>query len=133
MSANLSFVAAPGASQKKKKNCRKGYLHKTQSIILTRGKFPPFCRLAGSCWTRSSIRYSENTATQNMAPPHTVTCFLSFILLCLLSGISIFIYFFKTPFTRVFFFVQKEKKVLENWNAILHSAGAKNDGMEPTT
>lgn len=50
-------------------------------MTLTRGKFPPFCLLAGSCWTRSNIRYSENTATQNIAPPHTVTCFLSFIFL----------------------------------------------------
>jgi len=56
-----------------------------KEMILTRGKLPPFCLLAWSCWTRSNIRYSENTATQKMAPPHTVTCFLNFILLWGLS------------------------------------------------
>lgn len=76
------------SKQKEGKKNRKGasqmifsvYFYKTV-ITLTRGKFPPFCLLAGSCCTRSNIRYRENTATQKIAPPHTVTCFLSFILL----------------------------------------------------
>lgn len=102
----------------KQKNCIKGVSSIMSTVCititamtLTRGKFPPFCLLAGSCWTRSNIRYSENTATQNMAPPHTVTCFLSFILLRsgLLSKFTK-----KKKTTGVFPAQKKQKKKLES-------------------